>query len=300
MAKLIVPSSNCLRFVNKTYYERTIANPSNRLYPDYIYQGRFFYPYYQKIQQSDSVWFQVLTDFTDFQLYLVECATGTSTDIRSTLNYKTTVNGLDLYECIVNVTALSGKYYIDLRSYQAGQPYIQFLSETFQVAVEWENTLLIKWYGNSTVNDGMYWDKYAYLRVEGKITKTDYKSNKNTYDDSNYELITLRDNPNLSYRLDIRTIPNWIAEKINLAIGHDEFWCNDLLLNTSEALELENFNNTTLFKGQLMMRQVVYENYNNLEELEGNAPVFVSEYLKISDTDYLLISDTGDRLKINN
>jgi len=299
MAKLTVPSSCGLRFVNKTYYDRTIANPSNRLYPDYIYQGRFFYPYQQKYQQGDSVWFQVLTDYTDFQLFIVNCATGVSTDIRSTLDYKTTINGLSLYECIVNVTSLSGVYYLDLRGYQYATPYIQFLSEKFHVKTEWENTLLIKWQGNTTMNDGMYWDKFANLRVEGKITKTDYKSNKNTYDDSNYELITLRDNPNLSYRLDIRLIPNWIAEKINLAVGHDEFWCNDLLLNTSEVLELENFNNTTLFKGQLMMRRVVYENYMNLEELEGTAPVFTTEYLMISDTDYLLIGGT-DKLKLNN
>jgi len=299
MAKMIVPSSCSLRFVNRTYYDRTIANPINRLYPDYIYQGRFFYPYFQKFEQGDSVWFQVLTDYTDFQLYLVNCATGNSTNIRSTLDYKTQVNGLSLYECIVNISALSGKYYIDLRGYAPGLPYIQFLSETFNVAVEWENTLLMKWQGNTNMNDGMYWDKFANLRVEGKIVKTDYKTNKNTYDDSNYELITLRDNPNLSYRLDVRLIPNWIAEKINLAVGHDEFWCNDLLLNTSEALELENFNGSTLFKGQLMMRQVVYENYKNLEELEGTPPVFVDEFLMISDTDYLLINAT-DKLKLNN
>jgi hypothetical protein len=199
----------------------------------------------------------------------------------------------------LNVTSLSGVYYLILRSYQPLQPYITFYSEKFHIKSEWENTLLMKWQGNTTINDGMYWEKYQNLRVEGKITKTEYGANKAFYDDSNYELITLRFNPSLTYRLDIQKIPYWIAEKINLAVGHDEFWCNDLLLNTSDVLDLENFNGTTLFKGQLMLKAVEYENYSNVEELEGNAPIFVDSFSLINDTDFSIINAT-DLNKINN
>jgi len=299
MAKLTVPTSNSLRFVNYTYYDRTIANHSNRLYPDYIYQGRYFQQYYQKIQQDDTVWFQILTDFLDFQLLLVECSTGTQTDLRSTIEYKTTQNGLLIYESNLTVSSLNGVYYLILRSYQPGEPYIEFRSEKFHVKAEWENTLLMKWYGNSTGGDGMYWEKYQQMRVEGKITKTEYGANKAFYDDSNYELITLRFNPSLTYRLDIQKIPHWIAEKINMATGHDEFWCNDLLLNTSDVLDLENFNGTTLFKGQLMLKAVKYENYSDLEELTGDPPVYPDAYLLINDTDNLLLNAT-DVLKTSN
>jgi hypothetical protein len=299
MAKLTVPTSNALRFVNYTYYDRTIANHSTRLYPDYLYQGRYFQQYYQKIEQTDSVWFQILTDYLDFQLLLVECSTGNQTNIRSSLNYLTDSNGLSIYECTLNVASLSGVYYLILRSYQPFEPLIEFRSEKFHVKNEWENTLLMKWQGNSTMNDGMYWEKYQQLRVEGKITKTEYGANKSFYDDSNMELITLRFNPSLTYRLDIQKIPYWIAEKINLAIGHDEFWCNDLLLNTSDVLELENFNGTTLFKGQLMLRAVKYENYSDVEELTGDIPVYQDAFFLINDNDNILINAT-DILKINN
>jgi len=285
MAKLKISESNALRFVNKTYYNSTLAMPCNRLYADYEYKNRLFYPYCQKFKTTDKIIVNFISDYSSFEAFLININTNTYTNITSGINLNGAfTNDLNYYTLTKELTGIAGYYRLELHAKQYAKPFIKFISEPIFINNDLQNHVKLSWHGNSTMIDGINWGTdYQTLWVEGQITKIEPSANKKTYDDSNYELITLRHDAILSYYLDLRLIPFYLTEIINNAIGHDTFCVNDIQFNTNETLNYENIKNTTLYKASLKLQIVDYENYYNIQELVGTPPVIEPVYRTTGD-----------------
>jgi len=304
-----ISQSQQLRFINRTYYSSTPSRLDTRLFNDLTFEDREYLPYWQKLEKTDDLFFQFRTSYSTFNINLVNKSTYAKTSLTATPIYNYELDDgtpIVVYNCDVTLTGLDGCYYVELELATGGLPEVTFWSEPFKVAEEWENTLLIKFGGNSTISDGFRWastqytiDRYQYLRIEARIIEGIPGTQKDTYDDSDIELTTLNANPIEIDTLDIKLIPYYLHEKINLALGHDEFWVNDLLYNIDEDFELTSFKQMLMRTGNIQLRRVDYENYNNYVDLEGTPLVLPTSYFLINDTDYMLINTT-DKLQTNN
>jgi len=305
-----ISTSNQLRFVNRTSYYNTPETFDTRLFNHLTFQDRDYVPYSQKIQNDDDCWFDFKTSYTDFNLYLVNKSDSSKTTLAYSVagNETTLTDGTILiyYRCNVDVTALDGCYYIECECVTPTLPYQIIWSEEFNVKEEHENTLIIKWGGNSSINDGMNWasvpyeiDRYQQMRIEARIIDPDYDSEKDTYNDSNMEQTTQNDDQIGLHTIDIKLIPFYLHQKIKVALGHDEFYANNVLYNTDEDWKLDKFKEQLMRTGNIQLRVVDYENYNNYTELTGDLPVFADAYFLINATDNMLINAT-DKMKLNN
>jgi hypothetical protein len=277
-------------------------------YKDLYFLDRDFVPYCQLIEQNDPLWTQFSTSFVDFTINLVDSNWNKTALSYSPLPSYVNQDGVTIYRYSfdVNVSSLTGIYYIEA-IFREDSKQTVYWSEEFDVQEEHENTLLLKCGGNTTMNDGMYWastayeiDRYQQFRIEARTIEGIYKSIKSTYDDSDIELTTLSADLTGIYTLDIKEIPFYLDEKINCYLGHDEFYINEQLFNIEEDYELTSFKEQLMRTGNIQFRKVVYENYNNWVEQEGDDIVIPEGSLLINDTDLLIINASGDELKINN
>lgn len=281
-----IVNSQQLRFVNRTLYSSTPNTFDNRLYPHVEFQDRDIVPYCQKVQQNDSLWFQFRTSFDDFNINLVDSDFNkTSLSAGSPIYSYEIEDGTTvyIYNCDIPVSSLTGIYYVEMY-FNTENKRTVFWSEQFDVQAEHENTLLLKFGGNSGTSDGFRWasvpleiDRYQYLRIEARMIEGIPDDQKSTYDDSDIELTTLDSNPIRIDTLDIKLIPYYLHEKINLALGHDEFYVNDELYNLDESFELTSFKDQLTRTGSIPLRKVVYENNEIYEDLEGETIVLAQE-----------------------
>ena len=317
--KLHLYESQQLRFVNKTQQTIDIAagkyDFSKMMFADYFVfsdvKDLNYVGYCSLIEQGDTTFIQFPTTYTDFNLTLVKVSPYTETSYNGVETLVTTYtdiagDSVNVYNVVLPTSSLSGEYYFKIVGNTPSFPVVEWWSEPFEIAADHEETVVLKWGGNSTKNDGLTWSNVAYeidtyqqIRIEAKILSPKYSIGQNTYDDSDTELTTLRVYPTATHVLYIKKIPWYIYEKICLAIGHDEFKINDVLYNTAEDFELTDFTSQLYFSGTIPLRLVEYQNNTVMPTLTGDAPVFADSNLLINGTDSLLINGT-DKLKINN
>lgn len=288
-AKLTLPTSQGLRFINRLYYESTVNRYDTRLHNDFTFLDKVDNSYCQIIEQDDLTWFQFRTSYSNVDLYLVNATSFAKTTLSSSTIYSYTDDDDDtmfVHNCTVDLSSSVGTFYIEVIGNAYQMPYVVFWSEKFNVAADFENTLPIKWGGNSTIADGMRWsnvsysiDNYQQIRIQCRIIDISYGTEKSTYNDSNSELTTLNAYPNCTHILDLKQIPYYIIERISLGLQHDEFLINGVLYNIDEDFEMTNFKWQTMSTGQIPLKVVEYENYSSDEVLTGDIPVF-SEVLR--------------------
>lgn len=305
----VIEASNGLRFVNRTKYSSTLNTFDTRLFPHIEFQDRSVIEYHPKIEQEDDTWVQFKTSFEDFNINLVDPSDFSKTVISYSApiySYDEDGTTINVYNTDIDLSSVTGCYYIEFELFADGLR-TRFWSETFNVQEEHPNTSVCKWGGNSSIQDGMRWasvayevDRYQQIRIDARIIEPLYDAVKSNYDDSDMESTTLKDEPTATHTLDIKEIPFYLHEKINLGLGHDEFYVNDVLYNIDEGFELISFKEQLMRSGSIPLRKVEYENPNNYEDLEGETFTLPQGYLLINDTDYLIINAAGDKLKINN
>lgn len=290
--KLNPYESQQLRFYNKTQQAIDIGNRifnlKNMGFADYFMfsdvKDLIYIPYCWPVENGDSVLVQFPTTYSTFTLTLIKTNPYTETNYTGQAQLFTTYEDTDgdtvnVYNVPIDVSSLTGEYYFKIVGNTSGFPPVEYWSEPFNVQSRYEETLLIKSGGNSTKNDGMFWsltpytiddDLYQYLRIEAKLWKQSFDPGQNTYDDSDTELTTLRVYPTATHVLSIKKVPWFIYEKLILAIGHDEFWANEILFNTAEDFEITEYPEQAYVSISIPLREVVYQENTVMPILTGD------------------------------
>jgi len=299
MAKVRFPGSNFLKFVRIEDYTTKPQNDNTRLYFDLVYPNTEIMHSVALMQRADTGFIQFRTDYSDFNVFIYNSA-GSYVNVNSWLSLTTTLeDGRSVYNLDIPFSSLDGYYYLYFVFSQPYLPVATFRSEWFWVQETHENSLLFGW--NTSENDGMYWgSKTQYLRFTARLSVYEPGSENFTYTDSSGNLEKLRGLPQKIENLQLDAVPRWLIEKLNIALAHEVFSINELYYQTSEKIEAENIEGTTLYSVQVKLRQLNYEDYSTDEELEGTPPVITPFNLLINDGgDKLLINDDSDKLLIS-
>jgi len=296
--------SNSLKFKRLEDYT-SLQNDQTRLYYDQLHIEIRTENYFQKIAHGEPLWFQFRTDYdpSTITVSLVK-DDGTTTSLTSSLVTTATLDtGLTQHELSFSVDSLTGNYYILITFSQALLPLATFQSEWFEVAATFDDHLLIEWIGQSeTYPDGMIWDAETQkLWIYARLFTSYFGAKATVWEDSSYSLSLLKKQPLKFKKLEIDKVPDYIAEKLNIAFSHKPFYINNVEYVVEEGLQESEpiEGGLSLYHYEMKLRQVNYEDYTTDVQLTGTAPVFDDAFLLINDTDLLSIND-NDELKINN
>lgn len=275
-AYLTFPISQQLRFVNRTEEANTIPTFRNRLYNHFKPKGVVHMNYCQLIEQTDPLVIQFRTSYTSFNMYLVKqngyvktSYSGSQVQIHSYSADDGT--SIKIYNVTIDVSNLIGEYFFTLEATSVGEPTALYWSEPFNVQAEHEDTQVFKYGGNSGIRDGVRWgdanytiDYYQQNRINSRILTPTYGMTKSTYNDSNSELTTLNAYPNATDALEIKEVPFYIIEKLDWALGCDEFYIDDTLYNIDDDYDLSMWGKKQMGSGIIPLVLVEYANTDDI------------------------------------
>lgn len=268
----------------------------NRFEEDAEYAHTLPFSYCHKKLQSDGLWFQYRTNYSSVSVYIVD-EDNNKTLLTSSLQFVDS-SSRKYYNVDINISAITGKYYLECIGSDVGRPTFTFQSETFEVVEEFEDSILIEWFGNNSYNDQIYWtDKKQSIRVEGYDRDLLAEQSKSVYDNTDYAPITLKSKPIRQTEVVVNHAAFWVIERINLGLSHDEFYVQGVQYNTGDVIEAEKLTDSRLYKGKVILTQLDYEDGED-KEIEGDIE---QSYIAYNDLgDRMLYNDLGDYVKANN
>ena len=297
MAFITTPRSQSLRFISKNEYLDS-QTYDNRFVKDLIYANTLPYYYVQQFIQSDTLWCQFRTDYNDITVNLVNNV-NSRVELSKILIY-TDSSLRNYYEFDVDLSSLSGCYFVEIIGNDFDKPELIKQSEIFSISESIEHSLSIEWFNNNYgYDDQMHWDvgRRQMIRLICMDRELSSDQNKTVYTNAGYYPMTLKSKPLRLLNLIIDKAPFWIIEKINIGLSHDEFYVNGIRYNTDAVIEIEKLGDLLLNKASIQLTQFDFEDGED-KEVTGEP---VQSYILFNNLgDYMLYNDSGDLTKANN
>ena len=292
------PRSQALRFIDKSKIN-DVQNYDNRFVYDLQYAKTLPYYYVQQFEQTDSLWLQYRTDYTNS---IVTVSLVDENNIKTTLsksNIYTDSSSRTYYNVTVPISDKEGCYFIEIESPgDVVSPAFIIQSEVFTVSETVEDSIFVKWFGNEPYDDQMHWTNLNQgIRINGRDRELTPDQNKSVYDDSSYAPLTLKSKPIRKALIEIDTAPYWLIEKINLGLSHTDFYIQDVKYNTDSVVETEQLGDLLIKKATLELTQVDFEDGDDSLISGGITQSFI---LFNDSGDKMLFNDLGDYAKANN
>jgi hypothetical protein len=299
-------NSNSLKAVRLENYD-LLQSDTTRLNLDFDYPSLENPCYYTKILQSDDLWLQFRTDYETITAYIVD---EDETEVEITTSI---ADGAELtdnrkqYELSLDLSAYSGYYYIRFDFNQdEDKPVATYQTEWFEVDTAFADHLKIEWKNGSysPYDDGVIYSDTQKIWIKSRISDDVVGAEKTTFISENYKLLTTQSQPIKSKIWMVELIPDWIVEKLNIAMQHDYFYINSVRYNSDDSFEdTERQGDTRLYPASVTLRIVedangnAYEDYSEDQEITGDLPVIESGSFLINATDKILINATDELLK---
>lgn len=125
-------------------------------------------------------------------------------------------------------------------------------------------SLVLEYWNNSNYN-GVNYEDVSYinkLRVEGEFYHTEYPQEKDVYVKSNGERVKLRETIKKIKQLRIGYAPQYIHEKLALALSHDHIRINGVYYVSEENYSNKAVKNYALETGEVTLTEKYYQNKN--------------------------------------
>jgi hypothetical protein len=311
MAKIRFPKSNSLPFKRMQDYT-LLQSDDTRLSPDFDYPSLENPCYFIKHLKTYPIWFQFRSDTDNIEAYLID-ENKTEVDVTDDIvTGATLANGTKQRELNLELAAYEGyyKFRVDFLEFVDGSYYkTEYESDWFEIISSLNNTLLqYEWKSSDfkPYDDGMIWSQTQKIWIESRISDYVPFVEKSVFDTESYKLKTTQAQPIKRKNLEIELIPDYLAEKINIALSHDTFYINSVRFNSEETIEVERQGDTRLYHGSIVLQMVEdahgigYEDYTDDADLLGEQIAIETSYSLINDTDFSIINDGGDLNKITN
>lgn len=288
------PKAQALRFIDKN--ERTNQQTYDNRFADQLkYPHTLPLNFKQRFLNTDPLWCHFRTNYTGITAYLVleTESTSTRTDITGDLiEVYEDSSERKYYNLPIDLSGLDGCYFIEFVVSDVDKPLNTIQSELFHVVEEMPNSVLIEWFGNDAYDDKMHWtDLKQFVRIDGSDRNLSPDQSKSIYENSDYAPITLKSKPLRKLELIINKVPYWVIEKINIALNHDDFYCNTVQYNGEDVIEPTILGDTQLYSGTVLVTQLDFENGEDTE-ISGEIE---QSFIAFNDSgDRMLFNDSGD------
>lgn len=294
MAFVQIPLSNTLRIVRTDNQGSNLQSHDNRLLSQLVYEDYNDKFYAQKINSTDDILIQFGTDYTTITAVVYNLDGTVASDKTASVVLNTASTTFDIYDLSFTISA-EGYYYLVLDFDTSTEVY---QSEVFQID-SFDTARMLKIEYNTSDNDGItYNDSQTFvINIEGRLAKYLPGQKKETYTNYNESLVNLNSFPTRGLVLEYGFLPEYMVEKLNLALSHGVFKINNVEYQSEGGPDAELMEDgnwiTNMYKGEVQLQQVTYESYTLATDDEEPTiyPILVDEFetvliLKNEGTEY--------------
>lgn len=236
--------ANPVRIVVMSFAGRNSLDKSFNLFKDYSLPNKDVY--FQPVIQNDVMKVQFASSFgtnvATVKTYAGSTvATPTITEVSDFTTYK-------YFEFTVNTSALSGKYYLEITGSHPDTQTYSARSEPFEVRT-YCNLLRFEYYNYEPAFDVDYRSGIVmYFNAIGLFNATQNSQTTSSFMDSAGVMTKINHIITRQRTLKIITLtPEWVIEKINLALAHDVCKINGQLVTAGNALDYSPLNQFYLY-----------------------------------------------------
>lgn len=225
--QIFLPYINPIKLVVENLsYNYNIKHLDDALLANQIYNYQTQKDYFQKFQSSDTIYFQIASNFGSFSYDIIDCnnvikQSGSSSVITNTYYALPFV----CYETSIDISALDeGKYYIRVKV-GFGSSITTLISEPFEVAEEHINTSLFTYKHSTNIGGAIFQNNETfYFRCEAVLQDFQPQSIDTVFEDQNADLITLSSFQFRTWKMLIgaaQGVPDWVIDKLSKIFGLD-------------------------------------------------------------------------------
>lgn len=229
--------ANTIRFPNLNPFKFVLRDSSlaagyhirhldDALQQDQIYNFQPEKFYLAKLQNTDTVYFQVIANYGPVVCSLLNCEGDTVVNGSvAAINTNFYTAPETAYGCSIDIASVAkGNYQVYL-SVGSGAAKREFVSEPIAIDADHANTLLLA-YTHRENKAGVIFEngETFYFRTEGVLTDFQPGSNDVVYEDQTANLVSITSFPFRSWKLvagNSEGIPDWVADRINRIFGCD-------------------------------------------------------------------------------
>lgn len=200
--------------------------------------------YCQPVQNTDPVYFQVVTNYGPISCKLIdeeEQTVATATITLVSTGFYTAPESCFSVE--FDFTSIAKGCYQMVLTIGSGAPKRILVSEPLHIDSNFENTVLLQ-YGNTENKAGLIFEngEQFHCRVEGILADFQPGSNDSIFEDQTADLVTINSTPFRTWKLGLGNdigLPDWLADRINRIFGCDAVLIDNKAFSKSEGQKME-------------------------------------------------------------
>jgi len=223
--RIFLPYINSVKLVvGNLNYNYNLKHLDDALFPYQIYDYQTQKNYFQKFQSSDTIYFQIASNFGSFSYDIIDCKnvvqqSGSSSIVTNTYYSLPFV----CYEAGIDISGLDeGNYYIRVKV-GFGGAITTLISEPFAVAEEHINTALFSYKNTTNIGGAIFQNNEVfYFRCEAVLQDFQPQSIDTVFEDQNADLITLSSFQFRTWKMLIgaaQGVPDWIIDRLSKIFG---------------------------------------------------------------------------------
>lgn len=294
----IFPESNPIRIIQtnpvligNTTFKNRLMSDENWLNVDGVH------PYVLKFSTEDTLCFQFRASHSGISVKIFdynynEVKTLTPEKVFENTSYK-------IYNVISALSDLSGKYYVQIQFTETGIQSYEFSSEWFQVSVLNSTLPLLKW--DTMYSDGIFYSgsESFMLRIEANVHTYEGKQKQSTFTTYNNQLINSATTVQRLLKFTTDFIPRYVAEILNWASGHENFYINGLKYVASDEPKIEETEQSNQYSFTGTFQEFDYGNYFDLAAVKETSSESITVFSFDGSTDAMSF-DGSDAIKVYN
>jgi hypothetical protein len=225
--RIYLPYLNSIKLVVENLaYNYNLKHLDDALLTNQIYDYQTSKKYFQKFQNDDLIYFQIVSNFGSFSYDVVDCNNNIKLSGGSSIVNNTFYSlPFSCYEASINISTLDeGEYYIRVKV-GFGSSITTLISEPISVSSNHINTALFS-YRNSINTGGAIFqnNETFHFRCEAVLQDFQPQSIDTVFEDQNADLITLSSFQFRTWKLLIgaaQGVPDWVIDKLSKIFGVD-------------------------------------------------------------------------------
>jgi len=228
------PQANGVRIVIRQFAGRNALDKDFKFFKEYSMPAKdvYFHPFIQSDTLTVQFQSSFATNVAKLKVY------GTNADQATlTVTEKDDRTTFKIFETTANISSLTGKFYLEFTGTHPDTQTYQAISEPFEIKTQC-NSLLFEWFNYEPAFNIDYGTGITmYHRVNGYFDRLANTQSTDSFMDSGGQITKINHIITRERILKIaRQVPDWVIEKLNLAMAHDSCKINGVLINSSNAL----------------------------------------------------------------
>jgi len=236
---LIFPNSNPLRIVTEQFDGLNTLDPQQKLFK--YWSIPYFDSFFQPFLPTDLLTVQWSSSFDTINRVKIKNYLNNSDVATYNPAFSIDRGAFKIYEQALDISALSGKYYIEVTGTDSDTKTYAARSEPFEVRGSFCRTSILEYYNTEPFDGIDYRTGVVFrLRIPAVFLEDAETNEEEAFTDSGYNRIKIEDTTFEARKLNwTREVPSWLIKKVTRVLMHEYCTINGVAVSSAEKFAPE-------------------------------------------------------------